>query len=60
MRVTGGGGLQDHGECIEVLALPLESAESFVLDAKQPKSPGLMFGVIVSHALKDSQVYEGV
>lgn len=41
----GGGGLLAHGECIEVLALPFDSSQAFVMDGSQPKSPGLMFGV---------------
>ncbi|PNW76364.1 hypothetical protein CHLRE_11g467524v5 [Chlamydomonas reinhardtii] len=46
MAVAGaGGGLLGHGECIEVLALPFESCQQFVLDGKLPKSPGLMFGI---------------
>ncbi|GIL82383.1 hypothetical protein Vretimale_11836 [Volvox reticuliferus] len=46
MAVDGaGGGLLAHGECIEVLALPLESSQEFVLDGSLPKSPGLMFGL---------------
>ncbi|GLC35057.1 hypothetical protein PLESTM_000274700 [Pleodorina starrii] len=46
MAVEGaGGGLVGHGECIEVLALPLEASQDFVLDGRLPKSPGLMFGL---------------
>lgn len=45
MRVNPGGGLDGHGEAIEVLALPFSSAPAFVLDSAQPKSPGLMFGL---------------
>ncbi|GLI70761.1 hypothetical protein VaNZ11_015790 [Volvox africanus] len=46
MAVEGaGGGLLAHGECIEVLALPLELSQGFVLDGSLPKSPGLMFGL---------------
>lgn len=44
-RVGAGGGVEGHGEAIEVLALPFESAPAFVLDGSQPKSPGLMFGL---------------
>ncbi|KAF5831368.1 NUDIX hydrolase domain-like protein [Dunaliella salina] len=52
MQETGGGGLIDS-ECIEVLALPLEESEAFVLDSSCSKSPGLMFGVIWAyHAIK--------
>ncbi|GBF97651.1 uridine diphosphate glucose pyrophosphatase [Raphidocelis subcapitata] len=46
MRVNPGGGLDGHGEAIEVLALPFSSAPAFVLDSSQPKSPGLMFGLL--------------
>ncbi|EFJ40866.1 hypothetical protein VOLCADRAFT_119828 [Volvox carteri f. nagariensis] len=46
MAVEGaGGGLLGHGECIEVLALPLDLSQDFVMDGKLPKSPGLMFGL---------------
>lgn len=41
MSVPGaGGGLLGHGECIEVLALPLKRSQDFVLDGRLPKSPG--------------------
>lgn len=42
---TGGGGLIDHAECIEVLALPLEQSQAFVFDNSLSKSPGLLFGL---------------
>ncbi|GFR45003.1 hypothetical protein Agub_g6313 [Astrephomene gubernaculifera] len=46
MCVAGaGGGLLSHGECIEVLALPLTASQRFVGDSSLPKSPGLMFGL---------------
>lgn len=50
MRVNAGGGIDGHGEAIEVLALPFDSAPAFVLDSTQPKSPGLMFGLTWAHA----------
>jgi len=60
MRATGGGGLVDHGECIEVLSLPLEHTEAFVLDDTLPKSPGLMFGLIWAyHAIKSGKLGGG-
>lgn len=46
-RVQGsGGGLEDTGESIEILALPLERAEEFIMDDTLAKSPGLMFGAL--------------
>lgn len=36
----GGGGLQDHGEAIEVLALPVAHIEPFMLDESIGKSAG--------------------
>jgi len=45
MRVEAGGGLLDHGEVIEVVALPLANATSFILDDSIKKSPGLMFAM---------------
>jgi nudix-type nucleoside diphosphatase (YffH/AdpP family) len=56
-RVGEGGGLKGHGEAIEVLALPFDSALAFVLDASLPKSPGLMFGITwAHHALRSGEV----
>jgi len=54
MRVPGqGGGLVDHSECIEVLALPFEHLLEFVLDDSLLKSPGAMFGAVwLRHAAK--------
>lgn len=46
MRVSSGGGEESAGESIEVLALPVDSAEAFVVDASLGKSPGLMFGLL--------------
>jgi UDP-sugar diphosphatase len=47
MRVQGsGGGLDDTGESIEILALPLKQADGFIFDDGLPKSPGLMFGLL--------------
>ncbi len=48
MRVApeqGGGGLADHGEAIEVLALPLESVPAFVMDQQLGKSAGILFSL---------------
>jgi hypothetical protein len=45
MRANAGGGIDGHGEAIEVLALPFDAAAAFVLDPACPKSPGLMFGL---------------
>ncbi|KAH7619254.1 hypothetical protein Ndes2526B_g06212 [Nannochloris sp. 'desiccata'] len=38
-----GGGLADHGEAIEVVALPVAGAETFLMDESLGKSAGLMF-----------------
>ncbi|GAB4815964.1 hypothetical protein N2152v2_003010 [Parachlorella kessleri] len=47
MRVQeGGGGLVDHGEAIEVLALPVEQIESFIVDQELHKSGGILFGLV--------------
>lgn len=48
MQREAGGGLLSHGECIEVLALPVEHTQAFVVDNSLPKSAGLMFGLIWS------------
>mmetsp|Transcript_11132 Transcript_11132/g.20138 ORF Transcript_11132/g.20138 Transcript_11132/m.20138 type:complete len:98 (+) Transcript_11132:755-1048(+) len=45
-RARGGGGLAEHGECIEVLALPRCRTLDFILDGTLSKSPGLMFGLL--------------
>lgn len=37
--------IRQDGEAIEVLALPLDNAEAFLMDAALPKSAGMMFGV---------------
>ena len=57
MHMSSGGGLVDHGELIEVLGLPLDHAEAFVMDPKLKKSPGLMFGLLWAfHAIKSGKV----
>ena len=57
MHISSGGSLVDHGELIEVLGLPLEHAEAFLMDPKLKKSPGLMFGVLWAfHAIKAGKV----
>jgi UDP-sugar diphosphatase len=40
-----GGGLADHGEAIEVVALPAASVEEFLMDESLGKSAGLMFAL---------------
>lgn len=42
---AGGGGLAHHGEAIEVVALPADSVESFLMDEELGKSAGLMFAL---------------
>eukprot|EP00878_Enallax_costatus_P021340 GHUV01022589.1.p2 GENE.GHUV01022589.1~~GHUV01022589.1.p2 ORF type:complete len:165 (+),score=27.81 GHUV01022589.1:799-1293(+) len=44
-RVNAGGGLEQSGEAIEVLALPFQSVPAFVTDDSIAKSTGLMFGL---------------
>lgn len=57
MRVGDGGGLKGHGEAIEVLALPFNSALAFASDASLPKSPGLMYGLVAMyHGLRGGAV----
>jgi hypothetical protein len=46
MRVASGGGEETSGESIEVLALPVDTADDFIVDDSFPKSPGLMFGLM--------------
>lgn len=47
MQVQGsGGGLEDTGESIEVLSLPLENVEAFIADDTLPKAPGFMYGAL--------------
>lgn len=41
-----GGGLADHGEAIEVVALPVDNAECFLLDDTVSKSSGAMFALM--------------
>lgn len=56
-RIGDGGGIKGHGEAIEVLSLPFESALPFALDASLPKSPGLMFGLAWAyHALRSGEL----
>ncbi|KAK9829347.1 hypothetical protein WJX72_005307 [[Myrmecia] bisecta] len=45
-RVHQGGGLQDTGEAIEVLALPMSNAEAFMADESLPRSAGLLFAIM--------------
>jgi UDP-sugar diphosphatase len=40
-----GGGLADHGEAIEVVALPAAAVENFLFDESLGKSAGLMFAL---------------
>lgn len=45
MKIQESGGLEDHGERIEVLALPLANVEAFVTDSSVAKTSGAMFGL---------------
>lgn len=40
-----GGGLAEHGEAIEVVALPIDNVNAFLLDDSLGKSAGLMFAL---------------
>ena len=40
-----GGGLSEHGEAIEVVALPVDSVDAFMMDEKCGKSAGLLFAL---------------
>lgn len=44
--VGEGGGLAEHGEAIEVVALPVSSLEDFLMDENMGKSAGLMFSLV--------------
>lgn len=61
MRVEGqGGGLQDTGEAIEILALPLQNVSAFIADNSLAKSPGCMVGLMwLADRLKDAQATPG-
>ena len=55
MKVTGsGGGVHADGEAIELLGLPLENIDAFLMDADVPKTSGAMFGLLwaKSHILQ--------
>lgn len=45
MRAESGGGLAHAGEAIELLALPLDNVEAFVMDDSVGKTSGAMFGL---------------
>jgi len=45
MKIQESGGLEDHGERIEVLALPLDNVDAFVTDSEVAKTSGAMFGL---------------
>jgi nudix-type nucleoside diphosphatase (YffH/AdpP family) len=49
LNMTGdgqlGGGLAEHGEAIEVVALPIDNVNAFLLDDSLGKSAGLMFAL---------------
>lgn len=45
-KVQAGGGMEHDGERIELLALPLESVEAFVVDESISKTTGAMFGLL--------------
>lgn len=43
---SGGGGLEDHGEAIEVLLLPVAGIQPFIFDQTIGKSAGLLFSLM--------------
>ena len=45
-KVQEAGGLEGDGERIELLALPLNSIEAFVMDSSISKTSGAMFGLL--------------
>lgn len=50
MKVQESGGLEDHGERIEVLALPMANVDAFVTDSAVAKTSGAMFGLFWAKA----------
>lgn len=50
MKVQESGGLEDHGERIEVLALPMGNVDAFVTDSDVAKTSGAMFGLFWAKA----------
>ena len=46
MKVQAAGGLAADGERIELLGLPLEHVEAFIMDDAVPKTSGAMFGLL--------------
>jgi hypothetical protein len=45
-KVQEAGGLEDDGERIELLALPIANVEAFVVDSSISKTSGAMFGLL--------------
>jgi hypothetical protein len=45
-KVQDAGGLEHDGERIELLALPLDSVEAFLIDSEVAKTTGAMFGLL--------------
>lgn len=41
-----GGGLAEHGEAIEVVSLPVESVDAFLMDESLGKSAGMLFALM--------------
>ncbi|XP_063428526.1 uridine diphosphate glucose pyrophosphatase NUDT14-like isoform X1 [Mytilus trossulus] len=46
MRVSKGGGLEEEGEMIDVVDIPVSEAMDFVMDDKVNKPVGVMFAVL--------------
>lgn len=46
MGANAGGGLVEHGEMIELLAVPRSSVMAFIIDPALKRSPGLQFGLL--------------
>ena len=46
MRMGSAGGVATDGERIELLALPVDRTEAFLMDESVPKTPGALFGLL--------------
>lgn len=50
MRAGAAGGVASDGERIELLALPVDRVDAFLVDENAPKTPGAMFGLMWAKA----------
>ena len=51
MVVSDGGGLENDGEAIELVAWPLANIEAFTLDESVAKTSGAMYGLIMGKSM---------